>query len=891
MPAFDLLARPSRPLRPAVGSRSVYGILRTQADQAPAAPALLGVDRGPLTYLRLQQLVEQLARDLASWGLGRGDRVALALPNGPETAVLFLAVASVATCAPLNPNCRESEFDYFLSDLRAKAIVLPAQSDSAARMVAASRGIAVLEVEPLGPEAGALALHGGPDRGPATASFASEDDVALVLHTSGTTARPKLVPLRHDALCAAAETIRASLDLTAADRCLNVMPTFHLHALSVLLASLSAGAAVACAPPFTADGFFDWLDAFTPTWYSASPTLHQAILERAPARADVVARQQVRLIRSTSAPLPPTTLTGLERLFSAPVIEAYAVTEAPSQITSNPLPPLRRKVGSAGVVNGPEVAIVAPNGAPLPTGQAGEVRIRGPYVVPAYEDNPEANASAFVEGWFRTGDLGYFDDEGYLFLTGRAKEVINKGGEKISPREVEEATLSHPAVAEVVAFAIPHPRLGEDVALAVVLRAESAAKESDLRAHVATRLADFKVPRLILLVPEIPKGPTGKLQRARMAELLRLTGEARQVGTGVAVSPRTPTEQALAKLWAQALGVERVGLRDDFFLAGGDSLLAANLVAQIERQFGKRLPMTVFLQQATVEHVAAALSATEPPRWTSLVPMQPEGNRPPLFLVPGIGGELVSFAAMTRRWEPSQPLYGLRVRAIDGVTRPFDRIEDMAGHYVSEVRQVQPEGPYHLCGYSFGAMVAYEMAQQLRHQGHEVALLAVVDGDADVVTGRKGGWGPRAVGRFLANVPWWVLEDVVRMGPRTMLRGLRPKMKSVVRRAARLLSGRTETQGLESQGVFDVSRLAAGVRVVLETHLRARQNYVPQRYAGTVTLVRARARPLLRGHEPDLGWGQLADDVDIRVVPGNHATVLQEPNVRRLAEVLSDLMR
>jgi acyl-CoA synthetase (AMP-forming)/AMP-acid ligase II len=349
------------------------------------------------------------------------------------------------------------------------------------------------------------------------------DDTALVLHTSGTTSRPKIVPLLQRNVLATARHIQATLQLTPDDVCLNIMPLFHIHGLmAATLTSLGSGAQVCCTPGFNALKYFAWLDEVKPTWTTAVPTMHQAILSRADRNKEIIARSRLRLIRSSSASLPPQVMAELEKTFNAPVIEGYGMTEASHQMASNPLPPRKRIPGSVGVAAGPEIAIMDEAGNLLKPGDTGEVVIRGPNVTPGYEANPEANAKAFTNGWFRTGDQGVLDEEGYLRLTGRLKELINRGGEKISPLEVDEVLMDHPAVQQVVTFGMPHDKLGEEVAAAIVLREGKTASERELRDFAAGRLADFKVPRKIVLLPEIPKGATGKLQRIGLAKKLGL---------------------------------------------------------------------------------------------------------------------------------------------------------------------------------------------------------------------------------------------------------------------------------------------------------------------------------------------------------------------------------
>jgi len=491
------------------------------------APAIGAPDRPWMTYLQLGSQAASVTAALNGLGIGRGDRVAIVLPNGPEMATAFVTVAAGATTAPLNPAYRADEFEFYLSDLNARALIVQQGEDTPAREIARKLGLVVLELVPAhdGP-AGAFQLHGsGGEIGGHTATgFADTDDIALILHTSGTTSRPKMVPLSQANVCASARHIAEALQLSSADRCLNIMPLFHIHGLIAgVLSSLAGGASVSCSPGFNALRVYAWLDTVAPSWYTAVPTMHQAILARAGRNADSIAQAKLRLIRSSSSSLPPHVMAELEATFGCPVIESYGMTEAAHQMASNPLPPAVRKPGSVGVAAGPEVAIMAETGDRLlPPGDTGEVVIRGPNVTRGYLDNPEANATAFSDGWFRTGDQGVIDADGYLTITGRLKEIINRGGEKISPREVDEVLMDHPAVVQAVTFAVPHDRLGEDVSAAVVLAEGAQATEREIRDFAAQRLADFKVPRRLLILDEIPKGATGKLQRIGLAEKLGL---------------------------------------------------------------------------------------------------------------------------------------------------------------------------------------------------------------------------------------------------------------------------------------------------------------------------------------------------------------------------------
>jgi len=503
---------------------SLFNLL---AQGATDAVAVTAPSRPGLSFGALRSLVDGTLRTLNGLGIARNDRVAIVLANGPEMATCFMACACGVASAPLNPSYRGDEFEFYLTDLNAKALIVEAGSTSPAIEVALKLGVRVIDlvVAPDAP-AGAFSLvpRDGQTAAPAaSATLAQPDDVSMVLHTSGTTSRPKIVPLSQRNLCASARHIARTLQFAATDRGLNVMPLFHIHGLIAgVLAPLSAGSQVFCTPGFNALKFFAWMDEAKPTWYTAVPTMHQAIVARAKGNAEVIARNPLRFMRSSSSSMPPQVIKELEDVFGAPLIEAYGMTEAAHQMASNPLPPAVRKPGTVGLPGGPEVAIMAEDGTLLARGEIGEIVIRGPNVTSGYESNPNANAEAFTNGWFRTGDQGQIDADGYISLTGRLKEIINRGGEKVSPREVDEIIMDHPAVAQVVCFGMPHPKLGEEVAACVVLREGAALTERELQAFIGQRAADFKVPKKILFMAEIPKGATGKLQRIGLAQKLGL---------------------------------------------------------------------------------------------------------------------------------------------------------------------------------------------------------------------------------------------------------------------------------------------------------------------------------------------------------------------------------
>jgi amino acid adenylation domain-containing protein len=574
-------------------------LISEQADRNPSAPAILGRRRSTLTYGGLRRHVENVGETLNSMGIGRNDRVAVVLPEGPETAVACVAIACTATCAPLNPAYSAMEFDRYFANLNPKALILSAGSVSAARSVAETRGIPVLELAiPKEGHAGLFTISGNCPFQPVKRTFAQPDDIALVLYSSGTAGRQKLVSLTHQNICVSAQNICAAVELGENDCNLEVMPLFHIHGLSAVFASLVAGGSIVCMPTFSTPKFFEYLDEFQPTWYTAAPAIHRAILDNAGSRAGVTSRSSLRFIRSASSPMPLPMTVELEKIFHVPVIEAYGMTEAGPQIASNRLPPFQRKPGSVGRSAGPEIAIADEAGRHKPAGETGEIVIRGQNVSSAIENED----SSFSHGWLRTGDLGYMDADGYLFVTGRLKEVINRGGEKISPREVDDVLMEHPAILEAVSFAVPHATLGESVGAAVVLRGNVSITEAEIRRFAATRLAHFKVPSRIAIVPEISKGPGGKLQRIGLAERLGIAIPGNGVsGEGMdAAAPRSSTEEKLVRIFAEVLGHERIGIHDNFFHCGGNSLMATQVAARLLQEFNVSLPMETLFAHPTV---------------------------------------------------------------------------------------------------------------------------------------------------------------------------------------------------------------------------------------------------------------------------------------------------
>ena len=588
---------------------SVYDNFAAQAELTPNLVAIKAPGRLPLTYAKLLSQIQTVRESLNAFGLSRGDRVVIVVDNGPEMAVAFMALASCVTAVPLNPAYRADEFRFYLSRLNAKALLVKAEDETEVRQVAHDLGLMTIDLVPQQhAEAGLLELRWN-SSGPLNKTESPQgDDVALILHTSGTTSAPKIVPLTHENICAQARNNRISLQLNAGDTCLNIMPLFHSTGLvGVVLSSLISGASVVCPPGFYAPQFFDWLEEFQPTWFTAVPSMHQAIVARARITGQDKVVSTLRFIRSSSTALSQQLMTQLEQLFGVPVIESYGMTEC-GMIACNPLPPQQRKTRSAGIPTIIELRIADQNGRDTGVKAEGEITVRGACVVSKYEEDARVNEELFAGGWFRTGDQGFIDEDGFVFITGRLKEIINRGGEKIAPLEVDQALLEHPSVTQAVTFPVKNDLLGEEVAAAVVTNGHIS--ETELREFVFSRLAAFKVPRQILIVEEIPKGSFGKLQRSRLAELLHVEACDQDGASEKSefVAPRTHDEMVLADIWSRILGVEVIGIEDDFFRLGGDSILATQVASHVRQIMGVELSPIAMFETPTIAGLVRQLN-------------------------------------------------------------------------------------------------------------------------------------------------------------------------------------------------------------------------------------------------------------------------------------------
>jgi acyl-CoA synthetase (AMP-forming)/AMP-acid ligase II/thioesterase domain-containing protein/acyl carrier protein len=723
-----LLKAPAAPQQPT----TLGAAIRLRAETQPNHPAIVSSGFAAFSYLELQSLIDHVRAALRGSGFGRNTRIAIAMPNGTQAALGIVAVSCSAVGIPVNPKQTLREIEACFDALRPDAVLLAKGDDSDARRAAESKGVAIIEATPTTDGTIGFSLA-KPRNGAVPATEADEPDpkaAAFILQTSGSAAEPKLIPFSHRNMLAAAARLQSWFNLTPQDRCLSVSPPFYSHGLKVtLLAPLLTGGTVTFPADAAKFDYAEWFEDLRPTWYSAGPTLHRMIFDQTQSNADAQTGHSLRFILSGGAPLPRNVLEGLQDALGVPVVEHYGSSEA-AQIAANLPQPGRSKFGTCGIPWPGTVIIAGEDGEPLPANQQGEILVGGPTLISGYLNAPALNEACFVNDWFKTGDLGSLDDDGFLTLHGRISDVINRGGEKISPLEIDDALLRHPAVAEAAAFAIPHERLGEDVAAAVVLRAGMTANPVELRRYLQDQLASYKIPRRVLIRNELPKGKTGKVLRRLLVDLLSEKARPESATKASPVPDHTAAASTLViqmtELWERLLRTTPIALDDDFFEKGGDSLLAVEMLLEVEQLTGRNIPTSILFEARTIRQIAQMLQALDiQPQ--PIIKMNPGGNLKPIFLFHGDynGGGLYT-AKLAKLLSEDQPLFVVAPHDLgkEPVTLP---IEAMAAEHLPLVLEAQPKGPYRLSGYCLGGLIAFEVARLLVSRGEKVEMVGMID--------------------------------------------------------------------------------------------------------------------------------------------------------------------
>lgn len=716
--------------------------IRHYAEIQPDHSAIVASGFTPLSYRELEYQIKEVRKALRLAGFSRSARIAIAMPNGPQAALAIVAVSCSAISIPVNPRQTLPEIEKGFAALRPDAVLMLEGSDCTARRVAERNDIIVIDATPSDDGTLGFAIVKPERRLAETHDETDEPDSeapAFILQTSGTTSEPKLIPTSHRNMLAAAARVQAWFNLTSQDRCLSVSPVFYAHGLHVtVFAPLLSGGTIAFPADASKFDHLEWFEKLRPTWYSAGPTLHRLVFDQTKSQVDGNLRHSLRLIVSGGAPLPPDVLEGLQQAFSVPVLEHYGSSEG-MQICANQLPPGRSKPGTCGIPWPNTIIIVGENGQQLPPGEEGEILVGGPTVISGYLNAPELSRACFVDGWFKSGDIGSVDKDGFLTLHGRKSDLINRGGEKISPIEVDEALMCHPAVAEAAAFPVAHPRLGEDVAAAVVLRPDMTATPIELRRFLHDRVASFKVPRRIIIRDQLPKGATGKVLRHQLKDSFGEEPAAERQVAALPLVENTSADDALVselvELWKRLLKVEYLSLDDDFFEKGGDSLLAMEMLLDLESLTSLTVSSSIFFEATTIRELANKLSERNSLRPKFIIKMHSGGRQTPLVYFHGnFNGLGHSALTLANVLGPDQPLLVVVPHGTGDEPIP-DSIEAMAADRLPLIMNAQPEGPYRLCGNCLGGIVAFEVARMLIAAGKKVEMVVMLD--APTINARK----------------------------------------------------------------------------------------------------------------------------------------------------------
>jgi acyl-CoA synthetase (AMP-forming)/AMP-acid ligase II/thioesterase domain-containing protein len=877
-----------------------YLDLEKWAAQTPDAIALAAPGKEPLTYSGLWRHASAMSEAFLGAGIHFGSVAALALPNGPAFVTATLATTLQSACAPLDLGLTKDEYRLYLPRIGGSTLIYEAGKSGPAVEVARELKMRLIAIRS-SPDAPAGVFCVDKVEGSDPEIPGRETDAAFLLLTSATTDAPKLVPWSRSNVRAAVSQDSRALEMTPADRFLSLMPLCHASGLYTLLTHLFSGGSVYCPSSFEMASFLESLQVFRPTSFSAGPAVHRVVLAHAQKAPDFFHRIPLRYVRSAGAPPQPGMLAKLEELLGAPVLDSYGLTEMVGATRSTPT---LRRPGSVGKAIDGEMAIMDDSGRLQPPETEGEVVVRGPMLMSGYLDDAEANDAAFDEnGWFRTGDIGRLDHEGYLFLVGRRKEIINRGGKKISLPEVDNVLAAHPAVAEVAAFAIPHRTLGEDVAAAVVLRVDVEASELDLRRFAAERLAAYKVPQKIVFVENIPRTALGKAKRSALAERFRDLSMAAPAPPALCDARKpTDTQLRLLEIWRRILGSEQIAVEDNFFELGGDSLTAALMLTQAAQSLNigpNVLPEADFFDQPSVAALARMLEACasrtglEPELPNRLLFLRNAGSRIPLFCFSTTTLDPHRFRHLSRSLGPDQPFIVVCPSPAVQDNRRLE-IAEVARQSVVSIRALRNHGPYFLGGYCYGGVVAFETALQLTAEGEEVALLALFDTPTPGYPKIAREW--KSYMRHGAAI----LRSLTRGKVPITTADLAAHLRTLARIATDRWSAKANRRSAKANRRLAeakparVSARAANSRTDDDWNSVLMREYVPHVLSSPIVHFCASDEPVSTQvlRDPRLGWRDFAGaGFESHLVAGDHVSILEETNSPGLAVKLGTVLK
>lgn len=888
--------------------------LEALATAHPRAPALHVPGRKSLTFQQLNEHTRYVHDQLIKWDTAPGDVIAGVIPSRPEMAVACAALPSSCTFAPLGSGLTTEGYSQLFTRMHAAAVLVPKDHDHCSRTAAQRVGIAEIEMAsdpdaPAGLFTLRLSRNGHPPRNTST----TRPDFAYILTSSGTTGQPKLVPATHRQTLLYAKAACEWLEYSSRDVSCHLMPFHSGNGLRGLINRLLAGVSQVCLPEADVEAFFKALEQYPVTCLDAGFALHRVILRTLSSHPGAIRQSSFRFLRSGSGRLHGEEIDRLEQAFKAPVLVNLSSVETP--ISHDPLPPRRRKAGTAGVPFINEVATINDEAQLLPTNSPGEIIVRGPLVFSGYVDDPELTAASFQNGWFRTGDLGIIDEEGYIHVSGRLKEIINRGGEKISPAEIDMAIESLTQIREAAAFGVPHPSLGEEVVAAAVREAETPIDEPELIELIRHRVGPNKTPRKIYFVDRLPRNANGKVLRHKVAKMVEQHAKQDSSAADRSDIMLTPLQAAVGEIWTSLLQVGNFRADDNFFLVGGDSLHAVQLISRIKLLFGVELPIESLSVEAwTISGMAHAIESLRKgcagtcadARLTTRDPLMHSPDigcsKKPFFFFHGdLSGNALYWVKLASYLGEDRPLYPLQPAGMDGKAFPAS-IEEMAHRHLETIRSIQQQGPYFLGGYCKGGLVAFETARQLQQLGEKVDAIVLIE--VSPKNRRRQHRLISCAARLLRLDTEQELDCYIRLPMfLTSFRKLSysqriqflfkklPKFKGAVSLLARLLIRRLGSPIPRSIVPLDRSDFVnCSPDQKLALHRRMMAAYVPYPYKGSIILFRCKDGPS-SSSDPIMGWRDLATEVDLHEIPGDHVTCLTEHIEALAREIKSCLDR
>lgn len=816
------------------------------ASLTPEAPAVLSHHPGQLSYAQLRALVYHAEQWFGENGFGINDRIGTVFTDNFTAAIAFLAVSNSSVCVPLNPDFTQDELDHYLKLINIKALLV--QEGEAEKVKRALKGRRVEIIQWAFRKGHRLELSLlTKKRFGSKPSYnrGSGVDVALILFTSGTTAQPKVIPRTHRELCAMAQNSVKAYSLTSSDRYFTVRPFHFIASILAMLASVSVGGSFVFSDNLETTKLFTAIQEIKPTWLGFPPVIYQAMVAEINGRhLQDYDLSSLRFLHSTGAPLPPQVAQQLEEMFNIPVVNTYGMTETGILACNYRIP---QRDGSVGKIINTEVGIMDEKGKLLLSCAVGEVVARGLGVIKNYENNPEANKTAFQGGWFKTGDCGYLDQDGYLYITGRTKELINRGGQKVSPYEIEKIILQHPDISDAVVFPFPHSKFGEEIAVAVVLgNSQGKMSLKNLRSFLMEKIAFFKIPSKLFNVDRIPVGPNGKVQRNKLYQYFKhMERDLPDIEPDFSPA-QNQVERELINICRELLEVENIGIRDDFFELGGDSLQVARLYSKIEEIWGCKIHISEFYREATVKNLAEMIldDSIATLNCPFIVPIQKNGSKPPLFCVHPIRGEALKYWELASSLGDEQPVYGLRFHR-----KSLDKdlgMEQLAARYIEGMLSVQPKGPYFLAGYSLGGVIAFEIARQLAKSGYDMGMVAMIDTDIDI------------------------LKEYIQSNTDHPIR--RSTFEKLYSHFRRIRGQIKEKIVLKPEKLLNMTA----------------KRYKPELFAGEILYFAAEGNP--RAANSIAVWSQLTDSIKVVNVKGDHDTIMYEPHVIGVAREIQTYM-